>query len=407
MRPHSRSLDARAPRIRAATTAALTIAAAWLAVLVPEHAPAQVPPDTTRPFIDGGVYDKPYLTTLLGRAAIGGYAEAHAVWQQVDGITEEAGFLAKRFNLFTAARISDFVRIGAELEFEEGAEEILLEFAAIDLTLHPAITLRGGMILSPLGRFNLSHDSPRNEFTDRPLVSTELLGVALSEPGFGLLGALPIGPGGRVTYEVYAVNGFDDDLITEAEDGTRLPLGKRNFEDNNDAPAVVGRLAWSPSLDIELGVSAHHGAYNRSNLDGARIDETRTLTIWVADADLQAGPLRLSGEAATAGLDVPPTLEGIFASSQRGLYAETLFDFGHGWLRTMPRSFFSAKARLDIADFDADRGGDMVRQITVGINFRPTRDTVVKAGYIRGVSRDRFNNPADHAGLRFSLATYF
>ena len=62
--------------------------------------------------------------------------------------------------------------------------------------------LRGGMLLSPLGRFNLSHDSPLNEFTDRPLVSTEILGVALSEPGFGALGPFGLSTTGRITYEV-------------------------------------------------------------------------------------------------------------------------------------------------------------------------------------------------------------
>ena len=145
-------------------------------------------PDTIsdRPFVEGGVYDKPYLTTLLGRVAVGGYAEAHARYQRVDGSVEEAGFVAKRMNLFLATRVSQLVRFGAELEVEDGGEELLLEYAAIDLTLHPAVTLRGGMILSPIGRFNLTHDSPRNEFTDRPLLATEILGVALSEPGLGL-----------------------------------------------------------------------------------------------------------------------------------------------------------------------------------------------------------------------------
>ena len=157
--------------------------------------------DTTRPFVRGGVYDKPYQTRLLGRTAIGGYAEAHARYERVDGTTEESGFEAKRFNIFTSTRVSDFVRMAAELEFEEGGEEVKLEYAAIDVRIHPALTLRGGMLLSPLGRFNLSHDSPLNEFTDRPLVSTEILGVALSEPGFGVLGQAPAGRAGRVTWD--------------------------------------------------------------------------------------------------------------------------------------------------------------------------------------------------------------
>ena len=199
-----------------ARTAALVglVCASMLAHVTPALAQRDTTVKDTveRPFVRGGVYDKPYLARLGGRTTIGGYAEAHARWERVDGKRDEAGFEAKRFNLFTNARVSDFVRIGAELEFEDGGSEIKLEYAAIDLRIHPALTLRGGMLLSPLGKFNLAHDSPLNEFTDRPLVSTELLGVALSEAGFGAFGQVGFARTGRFTYEVYATNGFHDDF---------------------------------------------------------------------------------------------------------------------------------------------------------------------------------------------------
>jgi hypothetical protein len=127
-------------------------------ILLAGEAAAQEAADTLdlpeRPFVEGGIYDKPYLTNLLGRTAIGGYAEAHTRWMQVDGVREEFGFQLKRWNLFTSTRVSDVISIAAELEFEELAEEIILEFAAIDFALHPSLTLRAGAILSPIGRFN-------------------------------------------------------------------------------------------------------------------------------------------------------------------------------------------------------------------------------------------------------------
>ena len=366
---------------------------------------AQVVPD--RPFVRGGIYDKPSQTRLLGRTAIGGYAEAHARYQRVDGLRDEAGFEAKRFNLFASANVNDFVRIGAELEFEDGAQEILLEYAAIDLRIHPALTLRGGMILSPLGRFNLSHDSPLNEFTDRPLVSTELLGVALSEPGFGVLGQFPAGRTGRLTYELYATNGFHDGLLMDSEDGTRIPLGRRNFEDNNGSPAVVGRLTWSPGVGQELGVSMHHGAYNTFDLEGAAVERRRNLTIAVLDAEATVLGVRLGGEAAHATIDIPEGLEGIYASAQRGIYVEAVRDFGRGWVRTAPQSTFAVKARWDYVDFDSDVEGTSIAQVTVGVNFRPTQDSVLKLDFVRGRGRDEFNNLGEHAFVLASLATYF
>ena len=360
-----------------------------------------------RPFVRGGVYDKPFLTRLGGRTAIGGYAEAHARFERVDGQRDDSGFEAKRFNLFTNTRVSDFVRIGAELEFEDGAEEIKLEYAAIDLRIHPSLTFRGGMLLSPLGKFNLSHDSPLNEFTDRPLVSTELLGVALSEPGFGAFGQFGFARTGRFTYEVYATNGFHDGLITDSEDGTRIALGRGNLEDNNGSPAVVGRLAVSPVQSMEFGVSAHRGAYNVSTSDGTKVDESRALTILAFDAEARVFGVDLNGEAAVASIDIPPGLDGIYASRQRGAYAEAVRPFARGLIRTMPSSSFAAKVRVDYVDFDSQRSGHTTAQVSLGFNFRPTQDSALKFDYVRGRSRDEFNNASDHAFVLFSLATYF
>jgi hypothetical protein len=389
-------------------------AVAWAILTVVAALPASAQRDTTaardtidRPFVRGGVYDKPYLTRLGGRTTIGGYAEAHARWERVDGQRDEAGFEAKRFNLFTNTRVSDFVRIGAELEFEDGGREIKLEYAAIDVRIHPSLTLRGGMLLSPLGKFNLSHDSPLNEFTDRPLVSTELLGVALSEPGFGAFGQFGLARTGRITYELYATNGFHDGMITESESGTRIPLGRGNFEDNNGSPALVGRIAVSPTQAYELGISAHHGAYNVSVEEGIRVDERRDLSIVAVDAEASVMGVRLSAEAARASIDIPAGLSGVYAGRQHGAYVEAVRPFGRGWIATMPASSFAAKARADYVDFDGDQRGHTTGQLSLGVNFRPTQDSVLKLDYVRGRSRDEFNNLSQHAFVLFSLATYF
>ena len=48
-----------------------------------------------RPFVRGGVYDKPFENRLGSRTAFGGYAEAHARMERADGVAEESGFVAK------------------------------------------------------------------------------------------------------------------------------------------------------------------------------------------------------------------------------------------------------------------------------------------------------------------------
>ena len=395
------------PRGAVAVAALCLTVTVWAPPARAQRDTATVRDTSERPLVRGGVYDKPFLTRLGGRTTLGGYADVQARYERVDGLRDDSGFEVTRFNLFTNARVSDFVRIGAELEIEDGGEEIKLEYAAIDVRIHPSLTLRGGMLLSPLGKFNLSHDSPLNEFTDRPLVSTELLGVALSEPGLGAFGQFGFARAGRLTYELYATNGFHDGLITESEEGTRIPLGRGNLEDNNGSPAFVGRIAVSPSQAYEVGLSAHHGAYNISDVEGTQTDERRDLTIVVVDAEAHMMGIRLTGEAALAAIDVPPGLAGIYASRQRGMYAEAVRPFGRGWVRTMPSSSFAAKARFDYVDFDTDAAGQETRQVSLGLNFRPTQDSVLKFDYVRGRSRNEFNTAADHAFVLFSLATYF
>jgi hypothetical protein len=263
------------------------------------------------------------------------------------------------------------------------------------------------MLLSPLGHFNLSHDSPRNEFTDRPLVSTELLGVPLSEPGLGILGLFGLGGAARLTYELYAVNGFGDGIVENSADGTRVQAGRHNFEDNNNAPSLVGRVAYSPRTGYEVGLSTHYGPYNVYTLDGNTVDERRDVAIVAVDGEATVAGFRFQGEAALVRVDVPDGLVGVYASRQRGFYLQAVRPIAQALLSTMPNSSLAAGVRVDAVDFDTGLPGDDVGQVTLGLVFRPTTDTAVKLDYVRGRTHDRFNTPSDLAGLQLSVATYF
>jgi hypothetical protein len=394
--------------LRALTASALAFAGSES--FLPELARAE-PADTIaaqaqRPFVAGGYDDKPYLTGLFGRIAVGGYAEFQAVWEREDGVTDEAGFLLKRWDLLVFTRVSDRVQVWAGVEFEDGGEEIALELAQLDFTLHPVFNLRGGMLLLPLGRFNLAHDGPRNEFTDRPLLATDLLGSALFMPGLGAFGRFSGGSRASATYEFYGVNGYGPGIVDSPE-GTRLPAGRGNFEDNNASASLVGRVAWSIGEEHELGLSGYTGAYNTYRIEGLDVDERRTVRIGAIDARVRLLGLDWNGEAANVEVEIPPGLAGIYASRQAGFFIETRREFGRSWIPAMPGSSFSAALRAEGVDFDRDLAGDSHRQLTYGIHFRPTQESVLKLDYARGRSRDRFNNPVEGAALKFSMTSYF
>lgn len=390
-----------APRVIAL---ALAFLAASRAASAQDTAP---PADEDRPFVPGGFDDKPYVHGVFGRILLGGYLEADAFVEREDGVVGESGFEVKRWNLLASTKASRHVTIWSEVEFEEGGEEITLELVQVDVAFRRAVNLRGGILLLPLGRFNLTHDAPRNELPTRPLVASDLLGVALSQPGFGLFGRRSWSEGARLTYEAYAVNGFRDGVIFDSPGGTRLPAGKLNFEDENSSPAFVGRIAFSPRAGYELGVSGHHGAYNVFREEGVDVDERRDVTIAALDGEARVASIVLSGEAVLVDLDIPPGLSGLYASRQSGFYAEASRPFGHGWVAAWPASYFTAAVRADAVDFDRDRPGDSERALSLGVNLRPTKETALKLAWARSRARDRFNNRGEGAAVRFSVATYF
>lgn len=374
-------------------------------------APAQEP-DTARPFprplVAGGIYDKPFIARLGGKTTIGGYMDVVGSFAREMGVNEGWSFEARRFNLFTYSVLADGIVVTSEIEIEHGGEEIKLEYGILDIEFNEALNLRGGVILSPLGKTNLVHDSPKLELVDRPLMATEIIPSTLSEAGIGLFGALYPSDLSRLTYEVYAVNGFNQDVIENAP-GTRIAEGKNKLfeEDNNGEPSVVGRIAFSPRFKTEIGASFHTGAYNVFLADGLKIDSRRLLTIVAFDAEHDEGWMNVQAEYALARIGVPPSLRGVYAEKQHGFFVQANFPFGGGVLARWPRSAFTASIRFDLVDFDADLQGDDHYRLTGGINIRPLQDVVLKVNYEQNWMRDRDFNLTRSVRFLVSLASYF
>ncbi len=381
--------------------------AAWLG-LIGQQALAQ---DTTvhPPLVKGGIYDRPYIFRPSSRIAIGGYAETMIRSEYEQGVHENISFEARRFNIFIFSSISPLIKLTSELEFEHGTEEIKLETALIDIQFYEELNLRGGILLSPLGKFNIAHDSPRNEFTDRPLVSTQIIPATLSEAGIGVFGSFYPHPDHRLTYETYLVNGFNDGIVLGG-DGTSIPSGRPSAfeEDNNGSPAFVGRVAWMPeTFGLELGLSAHTGFYNSYKKEGLVVDEKRRLTIFAVDAEYRVDDLVVTGEYARARIGIPRSLVGLFAETQQGFYGQAVYSILKGVLPLFPQSTLAVGARYDYIDRDSGIRGHDMHRVTVGVNLRLVPDTVIKLDYQHTWEFDRLTNETRSAVIQFGVATYF
>lgn len=364
-------------------------------VLVPVLALGQEAP---RPEQTGGIYDKPYLTRVGDVATLGGYIDMEFEW------TDDAStFDQHRFVPFITGYVSDRVTVSAEIEFEHGGNvdkdgEVKLEYAVADFRFTEALNFRGGVILSPLGSFNLLHDSPLNDLTARPVVSRQIIPSTLSESGMGFFGTSYPGEESVLSYEAYLVNGFDEGIIND--DGELRIRGGRGSqkEDNNKDKAIVGRLGYSPLLGTNIGASVHSGNYDDA-------DEHR-LTIAALDAKVTFGALELQGEAAWADASIDREVNPDTAEKQAGAYAQVNYHVLHDKL--LQGSVVTLVARGDWMDFDKDLDGDEEDGFTLGVNFRPTEETVFKFDYNWTWKTDLEGERGDAENrFFFSLATYF
>lgn len=361
------------------------------------------------------IYDRPFVAQG-GSTAIGGYVEGNTNYFSEDGVSEGFTMELRRFNIFLYSSIGSRISFLSELEFEHGTEEIALETALIDFELSPELILRAGIVLPPLGQFNQNHDSPRWEFVERPLVSTEIIPTTLSEVGFGLHGRFPVGDF-RAGYQVYLVNGLTDGIVSNSEGRTHIPSGKSEeafAEDNNGEPALTGRVELSRDDLGTLGLGFYAGTYNTWRREGEPVDAQRNLRMLTLDISAERFGIQLDGEAALAWIDVPEGLGELFGTRQYGAFLDAVYPVYRGCLGAMCGATVLAAVRLERVDLNVgtfspsgDRIYDEETALALGLSLRPNSETVFKLNYRYHWKRDLLGNPIRLGGLQAGFATYF
>jgi hypothetical protein len=224
------------------------------------------------------VYNRPFIQVGKLPVAIGGYVEANYQYLSENGISEGHQFQMRRLSIFLSSSISKRIKFLSEIEFEDGAKEISIEFASVDFELAPLLNVRGGIVLNPIGAFNQNHDGPKWEFVDRPISATQMLPATWSNAGVGVFGKKYTNDW-VFAYEAYLTNGFNDKIISNPENKTFLPASKENierFEESfNGSPLFTGKIAVKNQRVGELGVSYMGGAYNKFENDGIVLDKKK------------------------------------------------------------------------------------------------------------------------------------
>jgi hypothetical protein len=393
------------------------------------------------------VYAKPFVSSP--KAIVGGYFDIQyrshrkgALEGYGNGTTN--GFDQQRFVPFIYADITEHVKFASELEIEHGirasdSNEISLEFAHMDYLVNEPVNIRAGILLIPIGKFNLLHDSPLNDLTDRPLVSQFVIPSTMSETGAGFYGTFYPGRTSKLDYELYVTTGpcgYNKDGSPRVSEGSGTKNSRQrkcasdDGLDINNGKAVSGRVAFSPLLGVEVAGSSYFGNQSPTSYN--------PLSITAVDWTLQRGPFEIIGEAAWAyargnsraipgsGQPVGTLLQGIntmnplAAPPQRmqGFYIQGNYHFMPAILtRLSPKRFgegstFTAVVRYDRVNLNMDNRSEsagQLEQISFGLNYRPVEDAVFKISYQympKAFNPNTVERIHDGA-LVISAATYF
>jgi hypothetical protein len=372
----------------------------------------------TSPFTNqDAIYSRPFIYLGKSTTAVGGYLEGNTNYFVTNGIPQGFSMEMRRFNIFLYSTIAKRVKFLSELEFEHGAREISLETALLDFTVNPAFNFRMGVLLAPIGGFNLNHDSPRWEFINRPLVSTTIIPATLSEVGFGLHGKL-FPKNFVITYDLYLVNGLGDNVILNSDGRTSLAQGKREgmFEaDNNATPSMTGKLGFRHRRFGEAGFSYYGGIYNTFKLDGIYIDNKRRINLYAFDFNTRIKKLYIVGEFAYNSVQVPNTITHIYGNRQWGMFTDFVYPVLKRTILKWEKAVLNLNLRLEKVDYNigtfAETGQKKHDEITAmagGISFRPTATTVIRANYRYHWIKDIIGNPTiRQSGVQVGFASYF
>jgi hypothetical protein len=380
-----------------------------------------IPQDTSRSKMNmDAIYNRPFLQMGKLPVSVGGYVEANSSYFGTDGVSEGLSFQVPRMTVFISSSIKKRIKFLSEIEFEEGGREVNIEFASMDMEFHPLLNLRGGIVMNPIGAFNQNHDGPKWEFIDRPISSTTIIPSTWSNVGFGLFGKYAYKKW-IWAYEAYLTNGFDDQIISNTQNRTFLPVSKQNpdrFEESfNGVPLTTLKTAIKHRKIGEIGISWMGGVYNKFEEDGLKLDKRRRVDLFAIDFNTILPKINtyINGEWVWAFIDVPTTYTQQFGSKQQGGFVDIVQPIIKRTMFGWENSTINIALRTEYTDYNVGKFNetgedisDYVVAVVPALSFRPSQQTVIRANYRYMWQHDFLGNPPSRtAGLQIGFSTYF
>lgn len=319
---------------------------------------------------------------------VGAYGEI--LYNQPEGDNGELD--VQRLVLLFGYRFNEKTQFITEVELEH-VNEVFVEQAFVNYAVGSTISLRGGLMLVPMGIVNEFHEPTTFNGTERPAMDNAIVPTTWREIGIGAAGRFnDISLG----YQAYVFNGFKS-AEADGEGGVSgllkgsngLRSGRQKaIKSTVDSPTFSMKLDYYGIPGLRLGLSGYFGKTQADDdveeLDGANVG----ISMIGLDARYAYQRFTARGQFIHASLsdtDLYNTLTGRdLGSALQGFYIEGAYNL----LPLAKKQKLFAFTRFEKFNTHASTAGNLVANeafdrtdITTGLTYHIAPGVVVKGDY--------------------------
>lgn len=342
---------------------------------------------------------------------VGAYGET--TYNQPEGDNGELD--VQRLVILFGYKFNDKTQFVTEIEFEH-VEEVFVEQAFVNYAVCNNISLRGGLMLVPMGIINEFHEPTTFNGVERPEVDNVIVPTTWRELGVGVTGRFP---DASLSYQAYIFNGFKsvapngEEVAGYLQGSSGLRGGRqKGIKSTVDSPTFSAKLDYYGLPGLRLGLSGYFGKTQAPDeleeLDGANIG----ISMVGLDARYAFQRFTARGQfiyTALSDTEDYNTLTGSnLGSALMGYYVEG----GYNLLPLTAKQKLFAFARYENYNTHADTAGSLEKNdaynrtdITTGLSYHIAPGVVVKGDYqFRNNAEDNVDVPNR---LNFGIGVWF
>lgn len=314
---------------------------------------------------------------LSNKLSLGGYGKMDYT-NYLDNDDKQSKLDMYRFILYVNYEFSDRVKLISEIEWEHGGREKtggygIVEQAYLDFKVTDNHAIKVGHVLVPMGHVNLYHEPTSFNAVSRPQTEKYIIPSTWHENGIMAHGNL----GSGLSYQAGIVAGLN------ANKGTDIRHMRQNGQKSQaDDFGMVARLDYKGASGFSIGASVYEGKAEQGH-DALAGVETSLAEVH-AGYNLNGIQLRaLYAMNQVKHADkVAIAHEGKSKAEGSGFYVNVAYDINNEWTPFIRYESLNSAEKIFDKTGQEVASPDDVTNSTIGINYKPAKNVVLKANYV-------------------------